>query len=316
MPLDEIVTRADLEADLARLQDADPAAGILGPGSAMWTVGRESVVLLAGGRAALLQIAHPYVAHAIAQHSKVFDDLALRFRRTLGNVYAMTFGRRDLALNIARRVHAIHEHIEGTIYEELGAYRRGDRYRANEPDALRWVAATLWDSSVDLFERTVRPLTPAEHERYWQDARRWCCLFGFAESWLPADWPDFCRYRDRMLASPRLAVGDTARHIARHILAPPRPAAAPMYRWLRVFTAGLLPPRFRRDFGLPYGHAERAVFRASLGALRRTVPHLPASLRFTPAYHRATRRLEGQEGGDPVADALRRLALALVESKR
>ncbi|MCA9538712.1 MAG: DUF2236 domain-containing protein [Myxococcales bacterium] len=311
-----IVTRADLEADLLRLGEGDPEAGVFGPDSMMWAIGRESVVLLAGGRAALLQIAHPYVAEAVVAHSQVFDDLALRFRRTLSKVYAMTFGTRDDAFGLARQIHTMHSGVHGAMGEAVGGFAAGHRYHANTPDALLWVAATLWDSSTDIFGRTIRPLGAAEMNRYWLDARRMAGLFGHAQSALPASWAEFCAYRDAMFASETLAVGAAARHIARHILTPPRPAAAPMYRWLRMFTAGLLPPRLREAFELPFGPTERAVFAASLATLRRTVRHLPPSLRYTPAYLRARRRLDGRGGHDPVAATLRRLSLTLLQKPR
>jgi uncharacterized protein (DUF2236 family) len=313
--MDPPVTRADLEARLAPLAGADPVAGLFGPQSMLWTVGRESIVLLAGGRAALLQIAHPFVADAVVQHSTAFDDLAARFRRTLHGMYAMTFGGRDDALRLARRLHAIHERITGTLTADVGAFRRGDPYRANDPGALLWVAATLWDGSTDIFQRVVRPLTDDERARYLVEARRFARLFGIPPTMVPRDWASFRRYVDDM-TSGTLAVGDAARRIADHILSPPRPAAAPVFRWMRVLTAGLLPPHLRAAFGLPFGPAERALFRASMIALRAGTRRLPGGLRYTPAYLRATRRLAGRDGDDPVAATVRRVGLLLMQRPR
>src|SRR5689334_13517853 len=103
-----VVTRADLEASLEALrrQIADPRAGILGPRSIAWQIGGDLAVFLGGGRAALLQLAHPIVAYAIAQHSHTRADVAGRFRRTFQSVFAMVFGELDDALAAARRVHA------------------------------------------------------------------------------------------------------------------------------------------------------------------------------------------------------------------
>ena len=58
------VTRADLEARLDQLRAtiADPRAGLFGPGSKVWEVNRHSIAFLGAGRAALLQLAHPWVA--------------------------------------------------------------------------------------------------------------------------------------------------------------------------------------------------------------------------------------------------------------
>jgi uncharacterized protein (DUF2236 family) len=66
------VARPDLERALARLEASvrDPRAGVFGPGSRVWTLNREAVIFLGGGRAALLQLAHPVVAQAVADHSR------------------------------------------------------------------------------------------------------------------------------------------------------------------------------------------------------------------------------------------------------
>ena len=112
-----VVTRADLEASLAALrrQISDPRAGILGPRSIAWQIGGDLAVFLGGGRAALLQLAHPMVAYAIAQRSHARADVAGRFRRTFRHVFAMVFGGLDDAFAAARRVHAIHARIHGTL---------------------------------------------------------------------------------------------------------------------------------------------------------------------------------------------------------
>ncbi len=89
-----LVSRADLEDCLAQVgaRVSDPRHGIYGPGSPAWTLQREAVVFLGGGRAALLQLAHPFVAYGVDQHSKTRADVVGRFQRTFMNVFAMTGG--------------------------------------------------------------------------------------------------------------------------------------------------------------------------------------------------------------------------------
>ena len=48
-----------------------PDHGLFGPESVTWRVNRESVLLLGGGRALLLQVAHPSVAAGVAQGGAV-----------------------------------------------------------------------------------------------------------------------------------------------------------------------------------------------------------------------------------------------------
>src|SRR5258706_10449611 len=88
------VTRADLESHIEHLRAEvkDPKAGIYGPGSISWTIGKEAILFLGGGRAALLQLAHPAVAHAVDQHSATRNDPLGPFQRTFDNVFAMVSG--------------------------------------------------------------------------------------------------------------------------------------------------------------------------------------------------------------------------------
>ena len=134
-----IVTRADLEASLAELARGvqDPHAGILGPHSIAWQVGGDLGVFLGGGRAALLQLAHPFVAYAVEQHSQTRADVVGRFQRTFRNVFAMIFGGLDDALAAARRVHNVHTRIRGEIPVQIGRWRAGSPYHANDAHALQ-----------------------------------------------------------------------------------------------------------------------------------------------------------------------------------
>ena len=56
-----LVTRALLEEQLEsiRARTLSSVAGVFGPSSMTWRMNREAVLLLAAGRALLLQLAHP-----------------------------------------------------------------------------------------------------------------------------------------------------------------------------------------------------------------------------------------------------------------
>ena len=66
--------------------------GLFGPGSVTWRVNGESVLLAGGGRALLLQVAHPSVAAGVEQHSSYDTDPWGRLIRTLDVVTKITFG--------------------------------------------------------------------------------------------------------------------------------------------------------------------------------------------------------------------------------
>src|SRR5271157_3170499 len=110
-----VVCTAELESLLDELKRsaAGDREGLFGANSANWKVNRESALFLAAGRAALLQLAHPWVAAAIQQHSRTLDDPVGRFHATFRLMFTMSFGSLDQAFTAARRLHRLHEGIRG-----------------------------------------------------------------------------------------------------------------------------------------------------------------------------------------------------------
>ncbi len=245
-------------------------------------VNRHAAVFLGAGRAALLQLALPSVAHAIDQWSGLRQNPMRRFQNTFTNVFAMVFGDVDLALRASRRVYAMHAPVPGAL----------------EREGALWVHSTLWDTSVRVFELTVRRLSRAEKSAYYEETTRFASLFGIPRAALPADWLEFEAYNRRMWVSPELEVTPAAREIAELLFCPPLPGLGPFMRWYRVMTAALLPERLRAEFGLSFGRArERAVFSASIQLLRGQ-RWLPPRLRYLPPYIDARRRLAGESEPD------------------
>jgi uncharacterized protein (DUF2236 family) len=305
------VERDDLERHLATLMTrvGDRRAGLYGPGSVSWDVNREGIVMLGGGCAALMQLAHPFVAHGVEQHSDTKADPIGRFTRTFGHVFQMVFGDVDSAVESARRVHALHRTIRGAIKEDVGRFRRGDRYQANDERALLWVHATLVDTAMRVYELVVRPLSPPEHAAYYAESRLFAYLFGIPDEVLPPTWEDFLRWYDAEIASDTIAVGAPALEMRRFLFRPPSPALAPISAWLEVFTAGLLPEKLREQFGFAWGPVERQVFARSIPLLRLAHRATPGRIKYFPAYVEACRRLEGKPAPDVLGRALEGLVL-------
>jgi len=305
------VTGPDLERALARLEASvrDPRAGVFGPGSRVWTFNREAVIFLGGGRAALLQLAHPAVAQAVADHSRTKEDMLGRFLRTFEHVFAMVYGDLEAALGAARRLHAIHERIRGVMRETVGSVVAGAPYAANQPEALLWVHATLWETSVQVYELVVRPLTRVEKDAYWDETKRFAALFGIPDELVPPHWHAFEEYWQRMLASNAIHVSAAGRELAAFLMRAPAWWLGPPWEWLRLMTARLLPPRLRDEFALPFGPLEEAAAEASLAALRSVWWLLPGAIRWLPAYRDAMRRVDGTPGRDPVGALVDRLVI-------
>jgi uncharacterized protein (DUF2236 family) len=303
-PDQPVVSAPVLERALepVRAAAAGTAEGVFGPGSLFWRINREAIVFLGAGRALLLQLAHPWVAAAIAEHSRAGADPIGRFHRTFSTVYTMVFGSLEQALTAARRLHGRHDSITGTMPVDAGPFARGTPYRANDAAALCWVYATLIDTALLAYELVLPALTASERERYYAESFLFAALFGLAPSDLPADWAAFAAYNATMARSDTLTVTAVARDIARQLLLRPgKWLRAPS--WYRALTTAMLPPRLRDGFDLPFGDREQAHVEQSLTRIRRLYPPVPARLRYVAPYHEAMARL----GGHPRADLPTRL---------
>ncbi len=266
----------------------DPDEGFFGPDSLVWEGTRETVLLLGGGRAALMQLAHPAVAHAIRDHSAVHTDMLGRFRRTMLSAYDVLFGSVGEALDISRRVHRVHRSIAGRL-DDVPGHPVG-RYHALDPEAIFWVGATLVETTLLVYEQMVRPFTPAERDRLVREAAPFWVLFGAPLEACPTSWADLHGYVTRRADSLAPRVGDTARGQAAMLFRPNIPGVGPVFAQVRLVVAQMLPPPLRKAFGMDLDPRERMVARAWIFAAERLTPRLPPRLRYVPAYHRALRR--------------------------
>ena len=290
-----MISADDLEVELSfvRARAAGSIAGVFGPQSVTWKVDCEAAIFLGAGRALLLQLAHPWVATAIAEHSNVFVDPIGRFHRTFRTMFTMVFGTLDQAMETARRLHARHAKITGLMPMTAGPFAAGSRYFANESSALCWVHATLLETALIARDLVLPELSTGERARYYAESRMFAALFGIPQSVLPPTWEEFTAYNEAMWASNTLTVTPQAQAIAEQVLRVSQLGfGAP--EWYRAVTAELLPPRLRRDFGLPYGAAEQRLAAGALHWIRRLYPALPGPLRCVGPYQEALGRLSGK----------------------
>jgi len=257
-------------------------AGWFGPGSLAWRINAETVLLLGGGRALLMQVAHPLVAAGVADHSDFTREPFERLWRTVDAALTVVFGDSEQAAAAVERVTAIHRGVRGE--------RGGRAYSALEPELLLWVHATLVDSSVAAYERFVGPLRPEELERYYLEMQRMGTAFGIPPELHPPTYRDFRAYLDGAVAA--LEIGEESRRVARQVLSPPAPLVLlPLGLLSGLLSVGLLPARIRRDLGLRWGPGAARAFEAASAGIRRAVPLLPDRVRRWPHAREAERRI-------------------------
>jgi len=281
--------------DLARLRYAaggpvDPARSLFGPDSVTWRVNREAALLLGGGRALLLQIAHPLVAAAVAEHSRFEHAPLQRLWRTLDLTLTTVFGSAADALAAVRQVERVHRRVRGVLAEDVGPFRRGTRYDASDPALLFWVHATLVDSALLAYEQFVDRLSAGERAALYEESKISARLFAIPAAVIPPTLTAFRAYMRDMLAGPRLAVGPASRAIAAALLSPPLPFGLRQIAGsTRLFTIGLLPPGIRRRYGYAWTSTHARALRLLSAAIRAGLPVLPRLARDFPHARRAAR---------------------------
>lgn len=302
-----MVDERDLEStlELIRADAAGPVAGVFGPDTVTWRIDREAVIFLGAGRALLLQLAHPWVAAAIAEHSRTLADPIGRFHRTFDIVFAMVFGSLDRAQLSSRQLHRRHSMIVGKMPETVGPFAAGSRYCANDIPSLRWVHATLVETALMAHDLVLPPLSAEERERYWMESRTYGALFGLTGDDLPADWAGFAAYAAAMAQSETLTVSPAAREIAAQIFGGARPWLRPP-RWYRALTARMLPEPIRAGFGFELSERDARSADNALRWIRRVYPKLPDRLRYVGPYQEALARLNGETGPDWMTRCLNR----------
>lgn len=250
------------------------------------TVGREGILIAAGGVASLLQTSHPKVAQGVHDHSYTFNDPLARLRNTMGWVYLVQFGTREEAERLSGMIRKMHDRVTGPDYH------------ANDPELQVWVASTLFSVATQMYEYLFRrKLSPAELEEFYQQTKVYATILGCPEDAMPAAYPDFRKYYADMVST--LQINDASRHIARGVLDPKVPLVLkPGLLPIRLITAGLMPPAIREQYGWKWSTARELRFHLLMNALAMVYPRLPLRVRTLPRdfYLHTTRRMLRKAG--------------------
>ena len=228
------------------------AFGLYGPRSEAWRLNREAMLLLgAGPRALLLQLAHPAVAAGVDEHSDFRADPWARLQATLRSYLTIVYGTTTAARAEIRRLNELHRTISGA-----GLRRPRPRALAVGPrDAGRHDDRRL--------RRLDRAAARAPSARATTTRR--CRSVGRSACPPTACRPTSTRSRrtSRRCSRPdgHVQVSPVARELAWHVLNPPLgpvlPALAGLppaaYAWTLWPSIGLLPASVRADYGFRWG---------------------------------------------------------------
>ncbi|QWT23989.1 DUF2236 domain-containing protein [Subtercola sp. PAMC28395] len=250
-------------------------------------VAAEGILLAGGGRAILLQIADPAVGAGVARHSDFAHRPLDRLTNTVTYAYATVFATDAELAAIVEKVNRAH----GPVVAAGDGTTPG--YSAFDPDSQLWVAATLYETALGVYERVFGPLCPVSAENVYQQYSVLGTTLQVPRNRWPTDLAAFRRYWDDAIG--RLEVSDDARRVAHDLL---HPRVAPI--WLRIampvvrlFTTGLLPAELRVAYALPWSRGAERRFAIVFGAIALVYRALPRSVRSLPMRHYLARMRSG-----------------------
>jgi len=258
--------------------------------SKIWQVNREIVLLAAGGRALLMQLAHPKVAAGVAEHSRFQEDPFGRLYRTMSAMWSIVFDERSEASAALERVENVHKRVRGQVSHRELAFA-GLQYDALDQELLLWVHATLIDTALVAYDQFVAPMSEAERVGYYEDSKKLARLFAVEAPLIPSSLSEFEAYMGEMLSSGAIVVGPTAKSLAHDVLYARPWIFKPLGPLFRFATAGLLPEKLRNGYGLSWSQRREKTFSTLAFMMRAAIPWIPARLRVVPNARRAEKTL-------------------------
>lgn len=250
--------------------------GYFKPGSMIQKIHREAVVLLGGGRAILLQLAHPFVAAGVDDYSNFESEILQRLYRTIYFMHNLVFQDRRTARKALKQFHALHKRIKGKLGQRAGNFPAETKYSGTDPHTKLWVHATFVDTNLKTYQQFISPLSQEEQRKYYSDSLQLARLMEIPEEILPPTLNEFSSYMKEMINGDTLVVTETTRRLARAVLYPnvgilPTLSAG----LLRLVTAKILPNRFRQEYRLKWNDQQRLIvdgFSVSTRLLRPFAP--------------------------------------------
>jgi uncharacterized protein (DUF2236 family) len=245
----------------------DPDAPLpFGRASVVRSVVADPVTALLVQRALVMEVAHPKVAAAVADHSHFQRRPLTRAWVTVDAALRLVFGDEHVAREAARQIYGVHDRISGQLDGQLdGQVPAPDAvlppadghfdghhspdfhdgaYTAHDASLLTWVWATLVDTTETAFTRWVRPFDAVEANAFYDEMRSFARFLGIPDHLLPEDREEFSHYLEGVLGGELLGASAPSRSLARQVLwFDHRVVPSPLVRVERVLALATLDPR-------------------------------------------------------------------------
>lgn len=267
----------------------------------LWRVHRENLIFLAGERALHMEILDPRIAESLVRKNR--DSHTGRFQRNpLKRLYEtadfglkLIFGTQEEAEAAAKKINAMHRKAHGKMEKGVGIYPAGTEYNAFDPDQMKWIAATLLDSSLVGYETFVRPLSTTEKDRYVQQASQLFKILHFNPELMPKTYQGLQEYIQGRIDRGELVMGENARLLAPYISLRHGPVWRKLTAGLHLFNVYTLPPEIRREFGYSQSERQEKLMNQASHGFQKAVPYIPRELRHPLIFLRNKRILKRKD---------------------
>jgi uncharacterized protein (DUF2236 family) len=243
-------------------------------------------MLFGWSRAILLQFAHPLIAAGVAEHSTFRGGplvAVTRLHHTVRAMLSLTFGDDTAREQTLAGIRAIHRRVHGRLAHDVGIFRAGTPYSAEDPALVLWVHATLMDSILLVYERLVAPLTAAERDAFCSEAALVPVALGAPEADVPTTFTAIGDYMEATMRTGAIVVGPQARELADAVLAPSIAVLVwPATRVNRLISVGLLPAAIRDQYGFAWSARDERRLEWMLRLLRKMRRAMPERLALWP----------------------------------
>lgn len=265
----------------------------LGPDSLSWRYAGDWRTILIGPWVGLVQLALPALGAGVVQHSAFYTEPWDRFLRSIPQIAGVVYDGPGARAE-GHRIRDLHTTIKGTD-------DKGRRYHALDPEVFFWAHATIAEVVVRMVDVFDHPISAAEKERLYAEARITWANYGMSMRPVPPDRAALDRYFADMYAN-KLEKTPAVTEFIRMSQEPatmeqpwlPKPVwkaiagmvTSPM--WL--IGVGLLAPEVRELLGLSWSDRQERQLRLLAGTIRRTWRAVPPYLRYMPRARAAFRR--------------------------
>ncbi|KAJ5104596.1 hypothetical protein NUU61_001943 [Penicillium alfredii] len=235
---------------------------------------QEGIIFTGSGAALLLQAALPSIREAEppGSHEKLASELLDTLETQISYISCLVFGTRT-------ERQALIQLLQNGKTPLLGGHV--NRF-TNHPDLQLWIAATLYSTSTDVYQRVYGRVDYKSAQRAYSEFSLLMNCLGLKPNTWPSSRQEFWNYWDDQVS--KLTVSHDAIHFAKDLR-----ESTDMPQWvqtlkplLRAVTIELLPPRLRDAYELQSTATTRALYRTWIGFSVALYPAMPRKWRSYP----------------------------------